>query len=203
MRTGQHGQFKKVTICPGEYYVSNERLIISTLLGSCVAACLYDPVHHIIGMNHFLLANQRYARDMPVITSDAGRYGIHSMEILINAMLKKGANRHWLKAKAFGGSNIFAESIMNHDNFESVGEVNTRFIKSFLEKEKIPLVASDLGGTTARVVNFVGSDFSVYQRRVESHASHQILDEEKNYWKQTIQKRAEKSSQEKQKVHYF
>ena len=82
---------------PGDYYYSNKEVVLSTLLGSCVSACLYDPKNKVIAMNHFLLSNRRYLREGSLITSEAGRYGIQAMEIIINGMMKLGANRKSIK----------------------------------------------------------------------------------------------------------
>jgi chemotaxis protein CheD len=94
----------QAVIHPGDYRVGRGPIVLSTLLGSCVAVCLYDPVRRLIGMNHFLLANRRCCRDVPVLASEAGRYGVHAMELLIDRMLHCGARRRDLKAKAFGGA---------------------------------------------------------------------------------------------------
>jgi chemotaxis protein CheD len=117
---------KHIIIDPGEYCVANEEVVITTLLGSCVSACLYDPYNKIIGMNHFLLSNKRYARDMPVCTTEAGRYGIHSMELLINEMWNWGAQRGKLKAKAFGGGSILKPVDAFTNSFFAVGEVKMK-----------------------------------------------------------------------------
>ena len=106
MRTETDGRYTRVTIEPGEYYSCANATVLSTLLGSCVAACLYDPTRKIIGMNHFMLSNSRYSRDMPIHVSEAGRYGIHAMELLINDMMAKGTDRSKLRAKIFGGASV-------------------------------------------------------------------------------------------------
>ena len=134
------GRFKRVSLNPGEFHASTEPVTISTLLGSCIAACLYDPVNRVIGMNHFLLSNRRYSRELPNTLSEAGRYGIYAMELLINDMMHRGAKRKNLRAKAFGGATIFSQS-REVGNFYCVSEVNVRFIREFLENERIPLVA--------------------------------------------------------------
>ena len=113
MKVSTFKGLKRFTIDPGEYHVASGNVVISTLLGSCVAACLWDPVKRLIGMNHFLLANQRYSKSLSVIQSEAGRYGIHAMELLINAMLKAGADRANLQAKAFGGGNVLQNLYKN------------------------------------------------------------------------------------------
>jgi chemotaxis protein CheD len=172
---------KRITITPGEFYVSNEDALITTLLGSCVSVCLYDPYHKISGMNHFLLSSERYSRDMPVCITDAGRYGIHSMELLINKMLKKGAERIHLKAKAFGGGSVLKIIGSPASNYFAVGEVNIRFIREFLHNENIPLVASDLGGMAGRVIYFYTGDFSVHVRKMAKTGGRLVKKEEK-YW---------------------
>lgn len=90
-------------------------------------------------MRSVLLSNRRYSRDLPIHQSEAGRYGINAMELLINDMTKAGANRLNLKAKAFGGGSIM-QSSQEVGNFSCVGEVNCKFIREFLENERIPLV---------------------------------------------------------------
>ncbi|MCP4754946.1 MAG: chemotaxis protein CheD, partial [Proteobacteria bacterium] len=133
-----------VTLSPGDYYVTDQDAVLSTLLGSCISACLYDPVNKVVGMNHFLLSRVGYSK-VPLYFTNAGRYGVHAMELVINGMLKLGAKRKYLKAKAFGGGNVLSSEFENGDNF-SVGDINVRFIREFLATEKIPLLASDLGG---------------------------------------------------------
>ncbi len=89
-----------VTLNPGDYYVTDQDAIISTLLGSCISACLYDPVNKIMGMNHFLLSRVGYNK-APQILLDAGRYGVHAMELVINDMFKLGG-----KTKVFKGKSV-------------------------------------------------------------------------------------------------
>ena len=187
MRIDDRGERKRIILEPGEYHVSNQNVILSTLLGSCVSACLYDPVKRIIGMNHFLLSNKRYARNMPVCVTEAGRYGIHSMELLINEMLKLGAKKANLKAKAFGGGNVLKFEA-THDNFFCVGDVNSKFIREFLELENIPLVTSDLGGDRGRVIYFSPVDYSVYVRKIQQTSSTQVAKKERKYWRNSVEK---------------
>jgi len=175
-----------VTIMPGEFYVSNNSVTIQTLLGSCVAACLYDPVNRVVGMNHFLLSNRRYAKDMPLCMSEAGRYGINAMELLINEMMKIGARKGYLKAKTFGGGSIYLTSEPK-DNFFCVGDVNARFIREFLKNEGIPLVAEDLGGDKARVIHFLSQDYSVHMKKIGKTTAADLVKNEKQYWQRTIE----------------
>ena len=186
MRIQTMGRFKRVTIGPGEFHVSDEAVTISTLLGSCVAVCLYDPVNRIVGMNHFLLSNRRYSRELPIHISEAGRYGIHAMELLINEMLKLGANRRFLSAKAFGGASIMKPSD-SADNFACVGAVNCRFVREFLYNEKIQLVAEDLGGESGRMIHFSNGDFTAYVRKVKQNRTIRLGQRDHDCWLKAIE----------------
>ncbi|KAF0219226.1 MAG: chemotaxis protein [Geobacteraceae bacterium] len=180
------GRFKRVTIAPGEFYASDEAVTISTLLGSCVAACLYDPVNKIVGMNHFLLSNRRYARDMPMYATEAGRYGIHAMELLIDEMMRLGAVRRYLKAKAFGGAKILPHT-GEVGNFFCVNEVNCRFIREFLASENIPLLAEDLGGERGKVIHFSNGDYAVYMRKIGGTRSERLAIRDRSCWLKAIE----------------
>lgn len=132
-----------VTINPGGWAVETGRPI-ATLLGSCVAVCLYDPKLRLAGMNHILLpsrASSRPLNDLDIILN-----GDYAMEVLLNAMYGKGAQRGRLVAKAFGGGNI-VNSIET-----AIGERNASFTREWLAGEDIPLVASDFGGAWSRKV---------------------------------------------------
>jgi chemotaxis protein CheD len=175
---------KHVLIRPGEHFVSNQNIIISTLLGSCISACLYDPVNHVVGMNHFLLSSNKYSRDLPFYVADAGRYGIHAMELIINGMLNLGGNKKFIKAKAFGGSSLYSSN-SGSDNFFCVGEVNSRFILEFLKNDGFPLVACDLGGERGRVIRFSSVDYSVLVRKTGIAGISKLINKEKQYWQKS------------------
>ncbi|MCP4754600.1 MAG: chemotaxis protein CheD [Proteobacteria bacterium] len=185
---------ENVVLDPGDHYVTDQNIIISTLLGSCVSACLFDPVHKIMGMNHFLLSNTRYQKSGKLITSEAGRYGIHAMELVINGMLALGATRKYMRAKAFGGGNMLGIG-KESSNFFCVGEINVRFIREFLDNENIRLVTSDLGGTTGRVIRFIGGDYSVYVRKIQKTAAAKLEERDRSFWNKTIQTQEEKTTE--------
>lgn len=185
---------KRITISPGEFYVTNEDVLITTLLGSCVSACLYDPHNKISGMNHFMLSNKRYSSEMPLSITEAGRYGVNSMELLINEMLKWGAERSRLKAKAFGGGSVLKTVNATASNFFAVGEVNVRFIREFLQNEQISLVSSDLGGMAGRVIYFDTGDFSAYVRKMAKTGG-RLVEREEQYWRKSIQTQEETETQ--------
>jgi chemotaxis protein CheD len=186
MKIEKRGSRLHVNILPGEFYAANEPVMIRTLLGSCVAACLYDPIKGVIGMNHFMLSNRRYARNIPTVLSEAGRYGIHAMELLINEMLKLGAKRSNLRAKAFGGGSIYLSAELK-DNFFCVGDINNRFIREFLKNDGIPLVAEDLGGENARIIHFLYDDFSVHVKKISKTTDPNLVQNERQFWLKTIE----------------
>jgi chemotaxis protein CheD len=132
-----------VKVLPGEYFVHDEDVIIMTTLGSCIAACLWDRVACIGGMNHFMLP------DVGAGMTDGGRYGSYAMELLINELMKRGASRANLEAKVFGGAAVI--SGMNSIN---VGERNTSFVFEYLRTERIPVVSKDVLEVYPRKVCF-------------------------------------------------
>ncbi len=179
-------------IAPGEYCSMHQGGIIATLLGSCVAACLYDPTSGIAGMNHFMLSNKRYAKNMPFVETESGRYGVNAMELLINDMLKAGAHRHQLRAKVFGGAVIMEKRQVKgnffcvNDNFFCVGSVNCRFIQEFLVTERIPLLTADLGGDHGRMIYFDTRDYSVYVRKIQKTHSIKLAKRDHSVWQREI-----------------
>ncbi|MGZ4954728.1 MAG: chemotaxis protein CheD [Methylobacter sp.] len=183
MQIAQYQGFPRIIIDTGENYVTKKDEIISTILGSCIATCLYDPVNRIIGMNHFLLVQRHHSiHETTLLGTEDGRYGVHAMELLINQMLKQGAERSYLKAKAFGGGDVLKLNNELHGG-KSIGAINCAFIKTFLRTERIPLVASDLGGNIGRKIFFLANDFSVYLKRIERTEELPILNRNNSLWK--------------------
>lgn len=135
---------------------------IATLLGSCVAVCLYDPGLHIGGMNHFLLPSHSNSKhgDTDIVLS-----GDYAMEVLLNALLNKGAQKKRLVAKAFGGGNIVSSIRM------AIGDRNADFAREWLEREGIPLTAQDMGGPWSRKVVFLPGNGDAWCRRIASTQS--------------------------------
>ena len=133
-------------ILPGEYYYTGKDMLIVTVLGSCVSACIRDRVKGLGGMNHFMLPD---GGDPGNPVSASMRYGTHAMEVLINDLLKAGARREHLEAKVFGGGAVLRGfSAMN------VGERNAAFVIQFLKTERIPVLAEDLNDIYPRKVYF-------------------------------------------------
>jgi chemotaxis protein CheD len=133
-------------ILPGEYYYTAKDMLIVTVLGSCVSACIRDRTRGLGGMNHFMLPD---GGDPGNPVSASMRYGTYAMEVLINDLLKSGARREHLEAKVFGGGAVLRGfSAMN------VGERNAAFVIQFLRTERIPVVAEDLNDIYPRKVYF-------------------------------------------------
>ena len=135
-------------LLPADYRVSSEAMAIVTLLGSCVAACIYDPAIGVGGMNHFMLPDAEPA-SMAAKSDGSARYGAHAMELLINDLLKRGARRARLQAKVFGGGNV-----LRGFTSDPIGTRNARFVVDYLGAEGIPIVAQDLGDIHPRKVCF-------------------------------------------------
>lgn len=138
---------RRLSIIQGENAVVAEPdVMITTLLGSCIAACLFDPVAHVGGMNHFLLGEPNPAHHLH--RADLVRYGVHAMELLINGMMARGAQRPRLRAHLYGGGNIIT-------GLGTIGSGNAAFARRFMQEEGIPLGHVDLGGSHARKVEFL------------------------------------------------
>lgn len=131
-----------VPVIRGEFLVSDDPdVVLSTVLGSCVSVCLFDPAFGLGGMNHYLLADASEGEATSL------KYGANAMELLINNMLKRGAARARLQAKVFGGSRMSGR-------FADIGPRNVEFALRYLAAEDFPVVGRDLGGAEARRVNF-------------------------------------------------
>lgn len=134
---------QKVHIVQGEFRVGGGDLVLSTVLGSCVSACLHDPQARVGGMNHFLLPGD----DRNFNPRDAERYGVHLMELLVNGLMQLGARRDRLQAKLFGGARVVR-------GLSDVGRKNGEFAERFLRYEGIALATHDLGGEKGRRLQF-------------------------------------------------
>lgn len=174
---------KAVKVLPNEYYVTDEDMMITTVLGSCVAACIHDPITRIGGMNHFMLPDG----DLNSPASATMRYGAFAMEVLINELLKAGASRERLQAKVFGGGAVLAA--MQQMN---IGERNARFVLNYLKTEGIPIQAQDLGDKHARRINYFPSDGRVMVRKMEPrhHKAEELIAKREQEIAKTVQAEA-------------
>lgn len=150
---------ERVTVMQGQALVSSEAHIeFSTVLGSCVASCLYDPEARVGGMNHFLLSEPPAA--LAATTAVDEHYGVYLMELLVNQMLGYGARKSRLKAHLYGGANV-------NRNMMRIGTANAEFAQAFLRREGIMVMREDLGGTNARRVDFRPASGQIRCRTVE------------------------------------
>jgi chemotaxis protein CheD len=163
-------------ILPGEFYATTQDEVIVTVLGSCVSACLLDPIAMVGGMNHFMLPVKQGEPDADVFY--AARYGAAAMEFLINDLLHLGAQRDRLVAKAFGGGRVLEG--MSSD----VGGQNVDFVRQFLRNEGIPLWSEDMGGPHPRKVYFFPHTGQVLVKRMERTNNDTIRNRELSYFQE-------------------
>ena len=148
---------RHICIHIGEFHASRNPTVISTLLGSCVAVCLFDPVLRIGGMNHILMPGRA---DLKHFDTSA-RYGINAMELLINRIMNLGGSRNRISAKIFGGARTL--SVISEEY--SMGRKNIEFVTEFLRNESIPIINKDLGGRRSRRIWFHTDTHDVFLKR--------------------------------------
>lgn len=166
-----------VKVLPGEFYVSAQEEMISTVLGSCISACVRDSQLQIGGMNHFMLPEPLGERDnWSSAVGRAARYGSDAMEQLINAILKAGGRRENLVVKVFGGGRVLAQ-------MTDVGKRNIAFIRRYLATESLPLAAEDLGDIYPRQVQFFPASGRVRVRQLRAVRDVAVADREQHYLK--------------------
>jgi len=149
---------KEVTLYIGGVHASAEATLIKTLLGSCIAVCLWDPVARVGGMNHFMLPQGDGKGD------DLTRFGVHAMDCLIGATMKAGGERRRLTAKLFGGAHVLDVAV----SAGGVPQRNVDFIQTFLEREGFPVLSADVGGHQPRYVHFFTDSGRARVKRVTS-----------------------------------
>lgn len=157
-----------VKLLPNEYFVTAENIGLSTVLGSCVAACIRDGEAGVGGMNHFMLPGDDDSElNRPVSVSM--RYGAFAMEVLINELLKAGARRERLEAKVFGGG-----AVLDQMKQMNIGERNADFVLKYLETERIPVLAQDLKSDYARRIVYFPRTGEVRMRRLTKQRNEQL-----------------------------
>ncbi|MDP5007746.1 MAG: chemoreceptor glutamine deamidase CheD [Glaciimonas sp.] len=150
-----------VKLMPMQYFVTDKEMALTTVLGSCVAACLHDRVAGVGGMNHFMLpdeGNHGVSDDLlkeHVISIDGRkskqdmRYGTYAMEVLLQQLERAGAHCDRLEAKVFGGG-----AVLENRGTLNIGDRNAEFILRFLRLKNISVVAQNLGGQLPRRVTY-------------------------------------------------
>jgi chemotaxis protein CheD len=161
-------------ILPGEYYVTGRDVMIVTVLGSCVCACIRDKVSGIGGMNHFMLPDSGSDQGNPLGTS--ARYGTYAMEVLINELQKMGAKRNNFEAKVFGGG-----AVLRGFTVGNVGERNAEFVLRYLKTENIHIAAQDLLDIYPRKVYFFPQTGLVRVKKLKTVHNDTIVNRESEY----------------------
>lgn len=174
-----------VKMFPGEFYVTkkaDEALV--TVLGSCVSACIRDPIAGFGGMNHFMLPHHNsgsWGDD-----SKSARFGNFAMEKLINELIKAGCSRDRMEVKVFGGGNVT-------DTTNEVGSDNAAFVLRYLEAEGLRCAAQDLGGSLPRRIHYYPSTGRVVRKFLGASDTYAVTREESDYGNRLL---AQKSSGE-------
>jgi len=146
---------REVTLYLGDVHAAQEPTRLTTLLGSCIAVCLYDPVRAVGGMNHFMLPHGRMG------AGESARFGVHAMERLLIALLDLGGARRRLAAKVFGGAHV----LDIEESAAGVPQQNIEFVRTFLEAVGIPVIAEDVGGYRPRTLHFYTATGRVFLKR--------------------------------------
>jgi chemotaxis protein CheD len=173
-----HTKLKRpmIVIQPGEYYVTDEDVVIATVLGSCISVCLKDEANGIGGMNHFMLPGD--FRSTTILKSQSARYGMYAMELVIGDIIKMGGDRNSLTAKFFGGGHVLA-SLPATEN--AVPKANIEFINSFLSMEGIKVLTSDVGGNHGRKLLYLPALGKAYVKRLVPGGDDQVAEIERRY----------------------
>jgi chemotaxis protein CheD len=164
-------------LLPGEYYVTKENEMITTVLGSCISACIRDKISGIGGMNHFMLpetSQSRLDEGRESVVGNATRYGNYAMEHLINTILANGGKRKNLEVKVFGGGKIIA-------SLGDVGLKNITFVMDYIDTEGLLLVSKDLGDIYPRKINFYPQSGRVRMKKIQDLHNDTIALRESQY----------------------
>ncbi len=163
-----------VKVKPGEFYVAPPSMGISTVLGSCISACIRDPDTGIGGINHFMLPDAMEGNNR----LSSASYGAFAMEQLINSLLKLGCRRDTLEVKLAGGADMLSGSYR-------VGEQNVHFVRDYLVREGLNLCAEDVGGRQARRLIYFPDQGRMLIKRMEAEGADQLLRDERVYREQS------------------
>lgn len=176
IRRSWSGEYQRFAaqILPGEFYVTRDDELITTLLGSCVAACIRDARTGMGGMNHFMLPEGLDGASTAWIERESTRYGDFAMEQLLNELLKRGARRADLEIKLAGGGHMYESNAR-------VGDQNADFAIRYLEEEGLRVLASDLGGAWPRRVRYLPREGSMRVTRLPPIVRQRIVTREKTY----------------------
>jgi chemotaxis protein CheD len=191
-----HFQRPGVKLLPNEFYTTHEDMVLVTVLGSCVAACIQDRTAGIGGMNHFMLPDD--GADVAQAASDSMRYGAYAMEVLINELIKAGGRRERFEAKVFGGGAVLAG--MTTIN---IGDRNSEFVRRYLATEKIRILAEDLQGSHPRKVAFMPRTGQVMVKKLRVQQEPGVAEREQALVRRSAEERAERLAAARKRVELF
>ncbi|MBE7528051.1 chemoreceptor glutamine deamidase CheD [Nitrosomonas sp.] len=169
----QRLNMEAVKLLPGEFFVTTRDMVLSTVLGSCVSACIFDNQSGVGGMNHFMLPK---GEDDQGIQKECARFGGYAMDILIRELLRNGARKENLAAKVFGGGNVQRAMVSS-----AIGSQNAKFVKKYLAERGIPILAADLEGECPRKIHFFTKNGRVLQKKLYVSRNDTIVEREQNY----------------------
>lgn len=162
------------SILPGEFFVSREPMVVYTVLGSCISACIRDSLIGVGGMNHFMLPVPAGDYSGDKWHGEPTRYGSFAMEQLINGILKRGGSKQHLEIKLFGGGKIYAGTF-------DVGARNADWVLRYLQEEGLPVVSSDLGDTYPRKIYYFTDTGRVLMKKIRRLKNDTIIERESGY----------------------
>lgn len=174
----QRLNIEAVKLSPGEYFVTTQDMVLSTVLGSCISACLYDQQSKIGGMNHFMLPSSENSSEF---SNECARFGGYAMHILIRELLKNGARKQNLVAKVFGGGNVQPAMVTS-----MIGSQNAKFVKKYLAEQAIPILAEDLEGFYPRKLHFFPRSGRVLLKKLYVSRNSTIAEREQDYSRQLL-----------------
>lgn len=175
------------SILPGEFFVSTEPMVVYTVLGSCISACIRDPIAGVGGMNHFMLPAPKEHQSGDAWGGESTRYGSFAMEQLINGILKRGGSRQRLEVKLFGAGKIYEGNI-------DVGARNTEWVLNYLKAEGFTIASSNLGDVYPRKVYYFTDSGRVLMKKIERIKNRTIYDRETRYQQHLRQEQEEQQS---------
>ena len=167
------------SILPGEFFVSRDPMVVYTVLGSCISACIRDPIVEVGGMNHFMLPEPKGGESDS--WGESTRYGSYAMESLINEILKRGGLKSRLEIKLFGAGKIYEGNI-------DVGANNAKWVLGYLKSEGLATVKTDLGDVCPRKVYYFTDSGRVLMKKIERVKNKTIFERENQYAAQIKQR---------------
>lgn len=161
-------------ILPGQFFVSDNEMIVYTVLGSCISVCIRDPVAKVGGMNHFMLPAPKNDEARTDAWGESGRYGSYAMELLINEILKRGGLKQRFEVKVFGGGKIYDSNV-------DVGANNAAWVSKYLANEGLTLVSRDVGGAWPRKIYYFTDSGRVLMKKIRRLKNQTIFEREEQY----------------------